>query len=84
MLNRVNNADQQSGIFYFHPWEIDVDQPRVDGISSKTRFRHYVNIGRMERKLTQLLKDFKWDRMDNIFLAAPASATSKAATMATA
>ena len=84
MLNRVNNADQQSGIFYFHPWEIDVDQPRVDGISSKTRFRHYVNIGRMERKLTQLLKDFKWDRMDNIFLAAPSSATSKAATMATA
>ena len=84
MLNRVNNADQQSGIFYFHPWEIDVDQPRVDGISSKTRFRHYVNIGRMERKLAQLLKDFKWDRMDNIFLAAPSSATSKAATMATA
>ena len=84
MLNRVNNADQQSGIFYFHPWEIDVDQPRVDGISSKTRFRHYVNIGRMERKLAQLLKDFQWDRMDNIFLAAPSSATSKAATMATA
>jgi len=84
MLNRVNIADQQSGIFYFHPWEIDVEQPRVDGISSKTRFRHYVNIGRMERRLAQLLKDFRWDRMDNIFLAAPSSAAPKAATMATA
>lgn len=84
MLNRVNTHDRQSGIFYFHPWEIDVDQPRVDGINSKTRFRHYVNIGRMERRLAQLLKDFRWDRMDNIFLAAPASAMSTTASMATA
>lgn len=84
MLNRVNIADQQSGIFYFHPWEIDVDQPRVDGISSKTRFRHYVNIGRMERRLAQLLKDFRWDRMDNIFLPTPGADASNAATMATA
>ncbi len=84
MLNRVNIADQQSGIFYFHPWEIDVDQPRVDGISSKTRFRHYVNIGRMERRLAQLLKDFRWDRMDNIFLAAPGSVALKDATLALA
>ena len=84
MLNRVNTSDLQSGIFYFHPWEIDVDQPRVDGISSKTRFRHYVNIGRMERRLAQLLKDFRWDRMDNIFLAAPGSSAPTAATMAPA
>jgi polysaccharide deacetylase family protein (PEP-CTERM system associated) len=68
MLGRVNAADQEAGIFYFHPWEIDVDQPRIDGISSKTRFRHYVNIDRMEAKLNQLLSDFKWGRMDQIFL----------------
>ena len=67
MLNRVNSGDKQSGIFYFHPWEIDVAQPRVEGISSKTRFRHYVNIPRMESKLTQLLGDFKWGRMDEVF-----------------
>ena len=71
MLGRVNAADQEAGIFYFHPWEIDVDQPRVDGISSKTRFRHYVNIDRMEAKLNQLLSDFKWGRMDQIFLNQP-------------
>lgn len=67
MLNRVNSGDKQSGIFYFHPWEIDAGQPRVEGISSKTRFRHYVNIPRMESKLTQLLGDFKWGRMDEVF-----------------
>lgn len=68
MLGRVNASDNEAGIFYFHPWEIDVDQPRVDGISAKTRFRHYVNIDRMETKLNQLLGDFKWGRMDQIFL----------------
>jgi len=68
MLNRVNTGDQQSGIFYFHPWEIDTEQPRIEGISKKTRFRHYVNIDRMEGRLNQLLQDFKWGRMDQIFL----------------
>lgn len=67
MLKRVNDSDQQPGIFYFHPWEIDVAQPRVEGISRKTRFRHYVNISRMEGKLAQLLDDFKWGRMDEVF-----------------
>ena len=68
MLNRVNTDDLEPGIFYFHPWEIDSEQPRIVGISHKTRFRHYVNIERMEGRLNQLLLDFKWGRMDQIFL----------------
>lgn len=79
MLGHVNASDGQSAIFYFHPWEIDTDQPRVAGISPKTRFRHYVNIGRMERRLTQLLRDFEWDRMDRIFLPNRASAEIRGA-----
>lgn len=84
MLGHVNVADGQSGIFYFHPWEIDADQPRVAGISSKTRFRHYVNIGRMERRLRQLLQDFEWDRMDCIFLPNKHSSESRGASLAMA
>ena len=68
MLRRVNRQDRESAIFYFHPWEIDVDQPRIAGIDSKTRFRHYVNIARMEDRLKSLLGDFRWGRMDHIFL----------------
>ena len=68
MLQQVNRRDAQSAIFYFHPWEIDADQPRVPGINLKTRFRHYVNIGRTEQRLSRLLKDFHWGRMDQIFL----------------
>ncbi|MEO1766716.1 XrtA system polysaccharide deacetylase [Thiobacter aerophilum] len=68
MLNRVNRRDGQPGIFYFHPWEIDPDQPRQRGVGAKTRFRHYVNLSRMEGRLNRLLEDFQWDRMDRIFL----------------
>ncbi len=68
MLGRVNGGDREPGVFYCHPWEIDTEQPRVAGISHKTRFRHYVNIDRMEGRLNQLLSDFKWGRMDHIFL----------------
>lgn len=68
MLKRVNAEDGQPAVFYFHPWEIDAGQPRIDGIDMKTRFRHYVNIGRMEGRLRSLLADFEWDRMDHIFL----------------
>ena len=71
MLQRVNREDRQSAIFYFHPWEIDVAQPRIPGIDAKTRFRHYVNIGRMEPRLQRLLTDFRWGRMDDIFLGSP-------------
>jgi polysaccharide deacetylase family protein (PEP-CTERM system associated) len=67
MMNRVNQQDAQSGIFYFHPWEIDANQPRVPGIDSKTRFRHYVNISKMEEKLIRLLKAFHWGRVDHVF-----------------
>ena len=68
MLRRVNASDGQAAIFYFHPWEIDVGQPRIPGIDRKTRFRHYVNIDRMEGRLQSLLADFNWGRMDHIFL----------------
>lgn len=68
-LRRVNQSDRQSGIFYFHPWEIDPDQPRQPGINFKTRLRHYLNLSRMERRLQALLRDFRWDRMDRVFLA---------------
>lgn len=68
MLRRVNHKDRSPAVFYFHPWEIDTDQPEVRGIGFKTRFRHYVNIGRMEQRLKNLLQDFSWGRMDHIFL----------------
>jgi len=74
MLARVNREDRQSAIFYFHPWEIDPDQPRDVALPWKSRFRHYTNLSRMEGKLDRALSDFRWGRMDEIFLAAPKAA----------
>jgi polysaccharide deacetylase family protein (PEP-CTERM system associated) len=67
-LQRLNRSERRSAIFYFHPWELDDQQPRQKGISIKTRFRHYYNLHRMEERIKALSRDFKWDRMDRIFL----------------
>lgn len=67
-LSRVNEVDRQAGIFYFHPWEIDPDQPRPQGLGLRTRFRHYLNLDRTYSRLSRLLVDFRWGRVDEIFL----------------
>lgn len=69
MLERVNTEERAPCMFYFHPWEIDPGQPVQRGISARTRFRHYVNLQRMQGRLRQLLKDFQWDRVDRVYLA---------------
>jgi polysaccharide deacetylase family protein (PEP-CTERM system associated) len=71
-MRRVNEHDGQSCVFYFHPWELDPEQPRQAGLGFKTRFRHYLNLRRMEQRLSRLLEDFRWDRMDRVFLGDPA------------
>jgi polysaccharide deacetylase family protein (PEP-CTERM system associated) len=68
LMRRVNQTDGQPCMFYFHPWEIDPEQPRQIGISAKTRFRHYVNLNRMEGRIAHLLRDFEWGRVDQVFL----------------
>jgi polysaccharide deacetylase family protein (PEP-CTERM system associated) len=68
MLQHVNAVDRQACIFYFHPWELDTQQPPVDGINARTRFRHYLNLGRMQQRLENLFDDFRWDRVDQVFL----------------
>lgn len=68
LLRRVNRVDQQPAIFYFHPWEIDAAQPEVPGLDARTRFRHYLNLHRMEHRLRQLLFDFEWGRVDELLL----------------
>jgi polysaccharide deacetylase family protein (PEP-CTERM system associated) len=71
MLRRVNRQDRAPCMFYFHPWELDPGQPRQPGLSARTRFRHYVNLQRMPDRLSRLLNDFEWDRVDRVFLPAP-------------
>ncbi|MBV7257107.1 DUF3473 domain-containing protein [Pacificimonas sp. WHA3] len=67
-INRVNQIEKQSAVFYFHPWEIDPGQPRIPGAPLKSRVRHYTNLNVMQAKLERLMTRFRYDRMDRVFL----------------
>ena len=67
-IDNYLNTEQQPYSFYFHPWEIDPEQPRVAGASIKSRLRHYLNLSRMEGKVERLLEDYQWDTMKSVYL----------------
>ena len=54
--------------FYFHPWEIDPAQPHINNAPLRSRFRHYINLSRMEGKIVKLLKDLNWGTMKDAYL----------------
>jgi polysaccharide deacetylase family protein (PEP-CTERM system associated) len=67
-IEQVNRAGEPA-IIYFHPWEIDPDQPRVANAPFKSKLRHYSNLSRMAGKLNRLIGDFEWGRVDQIVAA---------------
>jgi polysaccharide deacetylase family protein (PEP-CTERM system associated) len=67
LIRRVNGREQQPTVFYFHPWEVDPAQPRIDGIGAKTRLRHYLNLSRTHDRLEHLCRDFRWAPMRDVF-----------------
>jgi len=58
-LRRINVQEQQPAMVYFHPWELDPDQPRIR-TSLRSRLRHYTNLATMAGKVEQLLRDFQF------------------------
>ncbi|MDP5132016.1 MAG: DUF3473 domain-containing protein [Paraglaciecola sp.] len=67
LINRYLATSKSPYMFYFHPWEIDPAQPRVTDAGLKSRFRHYVNLDKMEGKLTRLLNDYQWQTVKTVF-----------------
>ncbi len=63
-IRQVHQRDEQGAIFYFHPWEIDPEQPRQNDAPMKSKLRHYTNLSVMESKLKRALKEFRWGRVD--------------------
>lgn len=66
-IQRYLREEKQPYNFYFHPWEIDPEQPRIGGASLKSKLRHYLNLKRMEGKLIELLKDYQWSTMQETY-----------------
>ena len=61
LLRQIRSAGRPLNV-YLHPWEVDVDQPRIAG-SWKSRFRHYQNLRTMVPKLETLLSRFRLTTM---------------------
>jgi polysaccharide deacetylase family protein (PEP-CTERM system associated) len=64
-FQRVNNQGRPA-VFYFHPWEFDSEQPKID-VPWKLAATHYHRLASTEKKLHKLLTDFKFSTMSNVF-----------------
>lgn len=58
-LGSINSKERMPFVFYFHPWEVDPQQPRIRA-SALSRFRHYYNLKHCENRLQSLLDDFRF------------------------
>jgi len=67
LISKFLKQDRMPYMFYFHPWEIDPEQPRVAGAGQKSKFRHYVNLDKMEQKLDRLLTQFNWGSLGQVY-----------------
>tara|TARA_R110001606_G_scaffold105716_3_gene230032 strand:- start:22975 stop:23868 length:894 start_codon:yes stop_codon:yes gene_type:complete len=65
-IRKMQRDDAHGAIFYFHPWEIDPDQPRVANAALRSKLRHYTNLKAMRAKLLRAGQDFKWGRVDEL------------------
>ncbi|MFA5968499.1 MAG: XrtA system polysaccharide deacetylase [Sphingomonas sp.] len=68
-VRKVNEQEGHAAVFYFHPWEVDPGQPRVESASLKSRLRHYSRLGAMAGKLRRLIAQHEWGRVDAVVAA---------------
>jgi polysaccharide deacetylase family protein (PEP-CTERM system associated) len=52
-------------IFYMHPWEIDVEQPRIKS-SLLSEFRHYQNLNKFKPRLNRLIEQFEFSSVEDV------------------
>lgn len=65
-IRSINEKEQQPAVIYFHPWEIDHKQPRLNG-NRLSVFRHYINIDKTAQKLCSMLSIFRFGSIKDIF-----------------
>ena len=65
-IKRINETEKQPAVLYFHPWEIDPDQPRINEAGLKSRFRHYLNLDKTEGKLRTIFSEVQFGTMSQV------------------
>jgi polysaccharide deacetylase family protein (PEP-CTERM system associated) len=58
-IRRVNRRERKPVVFYFHPWEVDPDQPRF-AVSAASRLRHYTGLRAAPGRLRRMLGEFRF------------------------
>ncbi|MFH0781448.1 MAG: XrtA system polysaccharide deacetylase [Pseudomonadota bacterium] len=64
-ISSINANEKQPAVLYFHPWEIDPNQPRIKA-GMKSTFRHYINLRRTERKLGHFFNRIRFAPMKEV------------------
>jgi polysaccharide deacetylase family protein (PEP-CTERM system associated) len=65
-VRRLNRAEARAAMVYVHPWELDVEQPRL-ARGARARVRQYANLHRTEGRLRQLLREFRFAPIRDVF-----------------
>jgi polysaccharide deacetylase family protein (PEP-CTERM system associated) len=65
-IRRINREEERPACIYFHPWEIDPDQPRLAS-GMVARMRTYTGIRGMEKKLQRLMTDFRFATVSSVY-----------------
>ncbi len=84
-IRRTNRVERQPACIYFHPWEVDVDQPRLAG-GLVSRLRTYTGLRGMEKKLDRLLTEFLFSTLTAVYprTASPAAPRRRRVSVASA
>lgn len=64
-IRRINEFEKKPAMVYFHPWELDPEQPRITA-PLKSRLRHYTNLAGMQMKIERLLQDFRFSTVSTV------------------
>lgn len=65
-------------VFYFHPWELDDEQPRL-ALPASLRLRHYHALDRASGKLERLCREFRFGTITEVLACNEASPPLKKA-----
>jgi polysaccharide deacetylase family protein (PEP-CTERM system associated) len=64
-IRQINQVHQQPAMVYFHPWELDPDQPQIRA-TRRSILRHYTNLSTMEMKIERLLQEFRFGTLSEV------------------
>jgi polysaccharide deacetylase family protein (PEP-CTERM system associated) len=65
-IRRINQQERRPACMYFHPWELDPEQPRIaKGLVSQ--LRTYIGLRSMKSKIERLLRDFRFATLGEVY-----------------